>query len=400
MSDHESKRYCTYEHCERPGKGNRFHRIEEGKTTGGQDWSSLVGSVLCSSCYSRFRTKGTLEKTNREDRGLAESEKVCAYEHCVKNPVEGNRFTQIEEGKTTGGQDWSSLVGKVLCHGCYNRFRTRGTLEKTLGRPLAKSEKRCAYEHCEWPSDGSSYYLIGESKKAGGQDWSSLVGSVLCKACYMRFKERGTLEKSSREGKSDRRCSYEHCNNLGEISKFIQVEEGKTTGGQDWSSLVGSLLCQSCYSRFRTKGTLERAQPRTVAPQSAWSREALPEDAGKRQKKSDETIGKARTSTSSRSREVHNGLDVGECMLCMEGPRTVCVVPCGHSALCGSCGDLSLFKEGSNGSSNKGASKKRPLTECPVCSEDLCPPWVMPRGEWESLGGAARLLQGMCRVPS
>ena len=112
MSDHESGRRCTYEHCERPGESRQYVPIKEGKTSGGQDWSSLVGSVLCQACYERFKSRGTLEKASK--RPLAASERRCTYEHCER-PGESSTFVPIKESTTTGGQDWSSLVGSVLC---------------------------------------------------------------------------------------------------------------------------------------------------------------------------------------------------------------------------------------------------------------------------------------------
>jgi hypothetical protein len=186
-------RRCTYKHCDSPTDSSKFYQIEEGKTSGGQDWSSLAGSVLCNACYSRFRDRGTLERDPK--RSLTGSARRCTYDHC-DNPADSSCFFQIEEGKTTGGQDWSSVAGSVLCHACYERFRRRGTLERDPKRSLAGSARRCTYDHCDSPTDSRNFYQIEEGKTSGGQDWSSVVGSVLCKACYDRFRGRGTLERS------------------------------------------------------------------------------------------------------------------------------------------------------------------------------------------------------------
>jgi hypothetical protein len=97
---------------------------------------------------------------------------------------------------------------------------------------------------------------------------------------------------------------------------------------------------------------------------------------------------------------VRGGNNTSECMLCTGGRRTVCVVLCGHSVLCGECGDTGLLQEPEGGSKGKEIGKKQPLSECPVCFLDMCAPWVMPSKQWESLGGAARLLHGMRHVPS
>ena len=122
--------------------------------------------------------------------------KTCTFSGC-DNPRESSCFYHIEEGKTSGGQDWSPLLGSVLCRSCYRRFRDRGTLERGKNKPLTGSARRCTYDHCDSPTHSSRFYHIEEGKTAGGQDWSSVVGSVLCKACYSRFRDKGTLERAA-----------------------------------------------------------------------------------------------------------------------------------------------------------------------------------------------------------
>ena len=68
--------------------------------------------------------------------------------------------------------------------------------------------------------------------------------------------------------------------------------------------------------------------------------------------------------------------DTGECMVCLDDSRSMCIVPCGHFGLCASCGDEGLF-----------AGKKRPYSTCPICCEEMCEPYVMERWVWEELGG-------------
>jgi hypothetical protein len=63
-------------------------------------------------------------------------------------------------------------------------------------------------------------------------------------------------------------------------------------------------------------------------------------------------------------------------MICFGESRTMCIVPCGHFGLCDSCGDEGLF-----------AGKKRPYSECPICREEMCEPYVMEPWVWEELGG-------------
>lgn len=41
---------------------------------------------------------------------------------------------------------------------------------------------RCSYEDCKVPDQSSKFFLIDGSSKAGGRNWSSLAGRVLCNA--------------------------------------------------------------------------------------------------------------------------------------------------------------------------------------------------------------------------
>jgi hypothetical protein len=187
-----SARRCTYSSCERPEESSRFHLITLSSSAGGQDWSSLAGSVLCTSCYNRFRNSGTLEISI--NRPLAASARRCTYADCER-PDESSWFRQILEGSTIGGQDWSSLTGSVLCSSCCTMFRRRGTLERSHNKRVAASARRCTYSSCKRPEESRRFYLITLSSSAGGQDWSSLAGSVLCTSCYTRFRYSGTLER-------------------------------------------------------------------------------------------------------------------------------------------------------------------------------------------------------------
>lgn len=66
---------------------------------------------------------------------------------------------------------------------------------KRIRPPMAGAKDECDYEGCDRPDKSVLYYHIQKGKEAGGQDWSPLVGKVLCKSCYSRFMGRGTLER-------------------------------------------------------------------------------------------------------------------------------------------------------------------------------------------------------------
>jgi hypothetical protein len=184
---------CSYEGCKSPHESRKFIHVDGGGRAGGQDWSELAGSVLCHTCYDQFRKRGRLERTQNEP--LSGSARRCTYEGC-KRPQESKQFYQIDGGSKAGGQDWTQLAGSVLCTACYLQYMTRGTLERTQNKHLAASARRCGYEGCKRPGDSSRFYQIDGGSEAGGQDWSTLGGKVLCDMCYQQFRTKGTLVRT------------------------------------------------------------------------------------------------------------------------------------------------------------------------------------------------------------
>jgi len=257
---------CAYAHCHRSqNPSNRFYKIEAGRTSGGQDWSPLVGYTLCTTCYCRYERTGTLERS--VNKPIPSTIRSCCYPNCDR-PDQSSQFYLIEEGRKSGGQDWSSMVGWVLCKSCYTRFEQRGTLKRSVNKPLPPSMRRCSYPHCDRPEHGRAFFQIEANRKSGGQDWGPLTGWVLCQPCYKRYKDRGTLERSQNKplDASARQCTYEGCDRQGTGGGYFQIEEGKTAGGQDWSPLTGSVLCQSCYERYKNSGSLQRTRPKPLPP--------------------------------------------------------------------------------------------------------------------------------------
>ena len=160
----ESARRCSYEGCKRrPDQSSQFYRIEGGSEAGGQDWTELAGSVLCHTCYTRFRKRGTLERSKPEP--LAGSARRCSYEGC-KRPEESSQFLRIGGGSKAGGQDWTELAGAVLCDACYVQYFKRGRLERNRGsgrtcassaQSSSKSKKACKTDIEQQPvASGSS----------------------------------------------------------------------------------------------------------------------------------------------------------------------------------------------------------------------------------------------------
>lgn len=181
---------------------------------------------MCHACYGQSKSRGTLEGAMKAKPSVDGSKGRCSYEHCHRSE---HRcwFVQVKEGMAARGQDCSSLAGRVLCEACYNQFSRIGTL------------------------------------KEGVEKGPGLVGRVLCNAtanaCHAQFSRSGTLERFERRlDASERRCSYEGCDRPDESYYFLNIREGKKVGGQEWGSLVGSVMCKACYMRYWDKGTLDR----------------------------------------------------------------------------------------------------------------------------------------------
>lgn len=182
---------CTYAGCENEQEKTVLHPIVEGMLAGGQHWGPLVGSVLCDECFERYKEFGTLGQ--RPTPGMA---KRCTHGGCDK-PHLGTKFIVVQSDQAQGGHDWSPLAGKLICRNCYQQFLKRGTLERNY-RVIEPAARKCTNEDCERPFHGRSFYQIEEGRVSGGQNWSGLVGMVLCHACYARFMRSGDLRRQRR----------------------------------------------------------------------------------------------------------------------------------------------------------------------------------------------------------
>lgn len=283
----EGAKTCTYEGCTNPSTSSRFVKIEEGCKAGGRDWTCLAGSILCHSCYNRFSYSGTLERSRK--RTLDDGARKCTFDKCP-NPQRSSQYHQINEGCKAGNRDWSSVYGFVLCNACYSQFRHRGTLERSVAakEPLAQSTRKCTYDDCDNPTSSTRFIQIDEGCQAGGRDWSSLTGHVLCHTCYGRFRDRGTLVRS-RACRSkpldsgNRKCTYQDCLKPTQSSNFYLIDEGSRAGGRDWSPLAGQVLCDACYNQFRKRGSLVRC----AAPGELGCKAPLSPSAGSKRKEAE-----------------------------------------------------------------------------------------------------------------
>jgi hypothetical protein len=226
----------------------------------------------------------------REERMIpGRMPKMCSYANC-KRPHESSKFYRINQRCEAGGQDWTPLVGSMLCRSCYVQYSAKGSLERTMKEPLPASAKRCSYEGCKRSHENSRFYQIDGATKAGGRDWSELSGSVLCFICYNQFRKRGRLERTANEPLvgSARRCSYAGCKSPTESSRFNQIDGASIAGGQDWSELAGTVLCDACYLQYMKRGTLERTRSGQGRGESAFASSIPPRSSKKRKRQSDE----------------------------------------------------------------------------------------------------------------
>ena len=259
--------------------------------------------------------------------------KECSFVGC-KSPHNSRQFYQIDGRSEAGGQDWTELAGAVLCHSCYMRFSTRGRLERTRNEPLCGSARRCSYEGCKSPHNSSKFIQIDGRSEAGGQDWTELGRAVLCNACYNQFFQRGTLERTAHRGES-----------LSAPARQGKKRKASHEDIEDQRDVDSSSSSSSSGKKPRKK------------KQEQEKKEEQEED-----KKVEEE-------------EEYDG-HLEQCFMCFGSGTRVCIVPCGHS-ICGGCVEEGLLK----------ISKTRPFSECPVCREEMCEPWVMEGDLWVELGG-------------
>eukprot|EP00282_Hemiselmis_andersenii_P041091 CAMPEP_0172072134 /NCGR_PEP_ID=MMETSP1043-20130122/14158_1 /TAXON_ID=464988 /ORGANISM="Hemiselmis andersenii, Strain CCMP441" /LENGTH=279 /DNA_ID=CAMNT_0012732591 /DNA_START=196 /DNA_END=1033 /DNA_ORIENTATION=+ len=269
------RKHCTFAGCKKPDGSLNYYQIGADKATGGKDWSPLAGSVLCAACYMRFKDRGTLERSDKDKKPPPTGVKKCAYSGCEASG-ENIKFLVIDAGCNAGGKDWSALADSMLCQTCYDRYRKHGTLDKADAKPLDGSARKCMFDQCDKPEDSRRFVQIdGESEfqearlaregatqegaprtpqkvllppvpqpddckkyikiygdsTAGGQDWSMLDGNTLCLTCYMRFKDRGTLERNKPLSDTERRCSFAGCDKPDDSRKFLKIDPASKAGG-------------------------------------------------------------------------------------------------------------------------------------------------------------------------
>lgn len=256
------KRRCTYKFCPRPEDSREYYSINSGFKAGGQDWSALLGMTLCKACYACYSKNGSLTRQSPSTE-ISDEEKVCSYDLCAR-PTESSHFYRVRPGCTTGGQNWDALVGRVLCRACYNCFTKRGTLERFV-QTMMPGKRSTPHAHLHVPEE----FAGAQSESFSRLDGLSHTGAE--EAIIHIAPVRRPQAPARPLAPEEKRCQYTHCMNPTESRQFTKIQEGTTAGGRDWSSMIGMVLCRACYRMYSKRGTLERTAPSAPRPAPSHS---------------------------------------------------------------------------------------------------------------------------------
>lgn len=199
-----------------------FDTVSSSPSSATQPSSSSGGGGSSSSRDGTIPAKAPSATQHRRSR--------CGYDRCVK-PDMSSYFYNVEAKTDSGGKDWAPVAGMTLCQSCYSRYRAYGTLEHRKGTASTALKKA--------PTTGPS----GQS--------ASLPPSA-----------RSTHKGVGAEPTEAQRCSHPACEDATRKGRFYRIDAGTTAGVQDWGGLVGRLLCKACYERFRCRDSLDASTAR------------------------------------------------------------------------------------------------------------------------------------------
>jgi hypothetical protein len=273
----DSTRCSCCGECKSEKESCQLLRIDGASRAGGRDWGSWAGKMLCQACYNRFKKKGTLEGSQKQqqqqlkqphdqdfDEEEVKLERGSERKAPKPRPAVDSRSRRNVEGGILKTEDPDAQAGSGAGARAGARVGVEGDADQLRGseRPPPQPrdvagddghtggggggaggsgfERRCTYEGCENPEKSSGFLKISNNTRAGGQDWSSLLGRVLCVACYSRYQDRGTLERTSRKYPPEnfvRRCTYEFCDRPEHSRRFHKINGDNKAGGRDWGQV-------------------------------------------------------------------------------------------------------------------------------------------------------------------
>jgi hypothetical protein len=276
----DDERRCCCDGCLSPTENAKgYVKITRKFRAGGQDrWSPYIGKVLCRPCYNAYSKEGG-QKRLRVQSPIPDEEKRCCCDKCP-NPTENKGgFVRVTSAYLAGGQDPAIgfADGKVMCMTCF-RLQSRKRKQETEGSPssvrnVSKSgdkistcdtnttcgqepaEKRCCYEKCQkQPESRRGIVKIPSSCKAGGKDWSAYVGQYMCKTCYWRYRNKGSLEPGRvsswiARDETVQRC-HDHHPDPAQKGSCTEIETASEESGRTSIRPVGQALCYGILDRY------------------------------------------------------------------------------------------------------------------------------------------------------
>ena len=253
-----SAKRCTYEHCSNPHKSSKFYQIQEGKSTWGQDWTSVVGQVLCNACYQRFERAGTLERRNNKAGQRSTIPSMMNFwlssffsGWCGSGAIIRHRVLWVGKAHPV-----RTIVARMGINFMPAREVKREVVEgpggitvKSLTQNLlAWLNPRCEFEGCSNPHKSHRFYTVGDNW-AGGQDWEPLKGKVLCSACYGCYSKTGNLKRKQlrkRKGRGPAEDDVEPQGNgeplmrtAGKKRKLVPINRGRDVPGPSAAGPAG-----------------------------------------------------------------------------------------------------------------------------------------------------------------
>ena len=277
----ETEKHCSFEQCPSrahhllPAASFQFHRIQAGRTAGGQDWSSLEGQILCGSCMGYFSKYGSLVRGFKGKvvrRRKAKTKHQCDYEHCPLSSSLASYYLVVQEARSAGGKDWSQVVGMRLCGRCLQYFSKFGVLDRK-GRGAEQRRKRligaiATVDDTESSGHDDDSFSCRDDSDLDRQSKFSIRMPLIASATTEVIEPDNDAISESR-----RRCSYAQCPRPDESCRFPMIEEGYRAGtNRDWTHLKGMILCHACCEFFKKYGTLQRGLPRDERPALSDSR--------------------------------------------------------------------------------------------------------------------------------
>ena len=93
----------------------------------------------------------------------------------------------------------SSLDSSVVSLWSTDSENPLKTRELAVARaPGSKGQKMCCYAQCPSQLHSKKWRVVTAGTTAGSQNWATLVGQTLCDSCYSTFRKHGTFIRSVR----------------------------------------------------------------------------------------------------------------------------------------------------------------------------------------------------------